>query len=199
MSKKLNKKGLMLGGALAFALNANADTVQTNEIKESVDDGAGVRVGPLNTSLPMMLAQHRSHSSHSSHRSSSGGGISTPRPSPTPVVPRSTPSAPATSSIPSAPARSEPLSQPPRPQDAIPPDDREARLRSVMEDAEKLKNIIMRVQLTLQTLDLYNGPIDGVMGPETRASINRYRRIRGLREHDRLDVETLNALAITVY
>jgi peptidoglycan hydrolase-like protein with peptidoglycan-binding domain len=49
-------------------------------------------------------------------------------------------------------------------------------------------------QQRLQALGFYNGPIDGVWGPETRDAVERFQASRGLTVTDRLDEPTRTAL-----
>jgi peptidoglycan hydrolase-like protein with peptidoglycan-binding domain len=56
----------------------------------------------------------------------------------------------------------------------------------------------MRVQLTLNAFGFYEGEADGIMGKQTRKALNDFRASVHLKQHDKLDVETLNALGILV-
>jgi His-Xaa-Ser repeat protein HxsA len=58
------------------------------------------------------------------------------------------------------------------------------------------KNIIMRMQLTLQFEGYYDGPVDGLMGPKTRSAVLAYKKAHDLSGDQVLDAETLNALGI---
>jgi His-Xaa-Ser repeat protein HxsA len=64
---------------------------------------------------------------------------------------------------------------------------------------EMLKNVVMRMQLTLQFEGYYQGTIDGVMGPGTRAAVMAYKRDHGLSGTQIFDTPTLNALGIRGY
>lgn len=157
------------------------------EIDENLNENFmnGVKTASLNSHMPVFLAGHRSHSSHqshSSHRSSSGGGYSSPTPKKTP------------------PARSDPLGQQERSSSTIPDvEDKQEKLTKSLQDKKMKMNLIMRIQLVLSTLGFYTGDIDGLMGPATRASLNAFRRSRGIKISETLDVYTLNALGVSVY
>ena len=57
--------------------------------------------------------------------------------------------------------------------------------------------IIEQVQFQLKhVLEIYSGPIDGLMGPETRKALEKYQKIRGLDKTGKIDTNTLNALGI---
>jgi His-Xaa-Ser repeat protein HxsA len=67
-----------------------------------------------------------------------------------------------------------------------------------MSDKDKRKNIILRVQLTLSALNLYDGNLDGVMGKGTRDAVNLYRMNIGQQVKEKLDMQVLNALGILI-
>lgn len=185
MRKIKNLIGLFSGFA-ALTSNASDNVNLTLNDKGKFHFLDDVETAPLNTGeMPLYLAGHRSHASHASHashRSSSGGSYKKPAPS----VPRTTPSAP-----------SDPLGQPSRPKSTI-PSANESNFQKVMSDAEKRKNIILRVQLTLQALDFYHGKLDGIMGPATRKAVNKYRLSVGQPAKEKLDLDVLNSLGILV-
>ncbi|BFM22475.1 hypothetical protein R50076_35240 [Gilvimarinus japonicus] len=58
--------------------------------------------------------------------------------------------------------------------------------------------IIRRVQLALDILGHYNGDIDGVMGPQTRAAIQKYRTEKNMSKIGLIDKNLLNSLGILV-
>ena len=51
-------------------------------------------------------------------------------------------------------------------------------------------------QQRLHTWGYYNGPIDGIWGPETKAAVERYQQNRGLAMSGRLDDATRNSLRV---
>ena len=56
------------------------------------------------------------------------------------------------------------------------------------------KDDIRWVQVELRTLRLYNGSLDGVMGPETKQAILGFQESNGLEATARLDQQTADAL-----
>lgn len=187
--RKIKNLVSLFSGFAAITSNASSDIVSSDDDKTKFQFIDDVETAPLNSGeMPLYLAGHRSHSSHASHSShrSSSGGTYKPRPTPTPA-PRTAPVSPP----------SDPLGQPSRPKSTIPSAE-ESNFNMVMSDAEKRKNIILRVQLTLQALDFYHGKLDGVMGFETRKAVNKYRLSVGQTAKEKLDVEVLNSLGILV-
>lgn len=142
-----------------------------------------VKLRPLNMPSDNLFAGHRSHSSHASHgshRSSSGGG--------------STYRAPAarTPSTLYGSGTSSPT-DPGRPAIVSPtPTTPQVRLS----DAEKRKLQVMRVQLALTSLGLYEGSVDGILGPKTRESIVLFQSLKDLTPNGQMTTETLNALGV---
>jgi His-Xaa-Ser repeat protein HxsA len=194
MNKKQSRLAALAAGLLSGSVFADGPPEDARSLDNLLTDPLNnINVGGLNPGLPTWLAQHRSHASHASHashRSSSGGAV--PR-VPSISTPRAQPYVP----------RSEPLSQPSRPSLSIPSTnttaDKQQRFDAALKDSEKLKNIVMRIQLTLLVSGFYTGAVDGVMGPGTRAAINEYRRSKGLPEGETLDLITLDSLGILVY
>lgn len=180
--------------SVSLAQNAGAVGVPTEEVAPPPDDNT-VELSPLNVSVSQFLAGHRSHSSHGSHRShrsSSGGGYSVPS---YPAPEKSTPPPPAApSQRPSL--QSDPLGQKPRPESSYPTKKSPQKLLEALQNKEKRKNIIMRMQLTLQLEGYYDGAIDGIMGPKTRKATLLYKRAHGLSGDKVLDAETLDAFGI---
>ena len=200
MNKRLLKLSALIAGALNGGVYGNEPS---NEAVSAVSAGTddpldSVFVGGLNSPLPMWLAQHRSHASHASHGSHrSSAGTSVPRASvPRAVAPRVIAPQPSIQ-------RSEPLSQPSRPSQSIPQStsstDKAKLLANTMNNKAKLKNVVMRRQLTLQISGHYKGNIDGVMGDATRQAINNYRQEKGIPQSQTLDVQTLDSLGIMIF
>ena len=53
---------------------------------------------------------------------------------------------------------------------------------------------VKQAQQQLKSEGLYNGQIDGVVGPETKQAVSQYQKKEGLRQTARLDQETLSHL-----
>ncbi len=140
------------------------------------------------------LAQHRSHSSHashSSHRSGSSGRtrapvytpppprkpVTRPAPAPTPA-PRNERSTPPSSILPSSPAIA-PQSFYSEP------------------SAQQIRDIVMRVQISLKAYGYYEGGIDGMAGPQTRAALKRFQTDYGLKVTGTITPEVLDAFKIS--
>lgn len=62
--------------------------------------------------------------------------------------------------------------------------------------AEPAPSSISRVQTVLADLDLYDGPVDGLMGPQTHAAIKDYQRVVGLETSGRIDDALLRQLGL---
>lgn len=54
----------------------------------------------------------------------------------------------------------------------------------------------MRVQIALESLGLYRGTVDGLMGPQTRAAITGYQKTLGMEGTGEIDDRLLDALGI---
>jgi His-Xaa-Ser repeat protein HxsA len=154
------------------------------------------------------LAQHRSHSSHSSHRSGGGssgghyshtshrsstGGYSTPSYNPAPLyVP---PSRPTTTETPSGSSSSstsnQPLFTPPATSTPADGDFKTLTGRSTL-----FKTIVMHVQVALMGQGLFDGPIDGHVGPKTRAALRTFQQTHNLAVTGTITSLTLDALQV---
>jgi His-Xaa-Ser repeat protein HxsA len=164
----------------------------------------------LRLERPFTLAAHRSHSSHRSHMShrSSYGGLA-PQTSPAPVIPRYAPPPAVPPATPLSPPAEEPRVTP------LPPGDTRNRQgtapSSILPQSpsmapgvqEQLKGntrafkaLVYRVQVALFALDYYSGPIDGVIGPHTKAAISLFQRSYNLHVSGTIDDELLDALNI---
>lgn len=62
---------------------------------------------------------------------------------------------------------------------------------------EKLRLQVIRVQIRLNTLGLYNGTIDGILGASTKDALKIFQRVRDLPASGMMTTDTLNALGIT--
>jgi peptidoglycan hydrolase-like protein with peptidoglycan-binding domain len=54
---------------------------------------------------------------------------------------------------------------------------------------------VMRAQQALKDKGLYNGQVDGKMGPQTRTAISQFQRQNGLKQSAQLDQQTLGDLS----
>lgn len=175
MKKSLGLAAL-LPGFLAIDAEANASQIENEKDDLDLLD---VIVAPLNTSTPIFLAGHRSHASHSSHgshRSSAGGGYTAPKSTPTPKY------------IPP----SDPLGKPKTPSTTAP----KSTYKSG--NLEQRALVIRKVQALLMANGYYTGAIDGVMGPQTRSAILRYKMAHNLGGSMEIDSRLLNSLGILV-
>lgn len=190
MNKKIKNLAALISASLAHNVAA---AIHQPVVGDLYEEDNTISVSLLNETISQQLAAHRSHSSHGSHRShrsSSGGGYRAPAtPSPTPKSP-----------APSEPIKrqADPLGQDPRPKSSYPSVQSQS-LAEKLKNKEMRKNIIMRMQLTLQFEGYYDGPIDGAMGPKTRSSVLAYKKSKNIPGDKVLDAPTLNALGIKGY
>jgi His-Xaa-Ser repeat protein HxsA len=170
------------------SLAVPADNSATSPPIDGLDP---VRLRPLNRPGDNLFAAHRSHSSHGSHRSSSGGGYTapTPRPAPQPASPQRTPDSSSSlygsgANQPTDPGRASPVS--PEPTQTAPK----------LSLSEKRKLQIMRVQIALTSLGLYQGSVDGVLNDGTKESLTIFQNLKGIEPSGLMTTETLNALGV---
>ena len=64
--------------------------------------------------------------------------------------------------------------------------------------AESLTDFVLRVQMALYLRNYNPGPIDGVLGPQTRSALEAFQRNSGLSVTGRMDTATLDALGIVI-
>lgn len=175
--------------ALAVGAASTTGGVAHGGANESygIDGNNGPKFDPvilpntLNATANDRYAAHRSHRSHGSHRSSSGGGSYSPRPSPrvTPPPRQVTPTPPPI-------VTPAPRAQP-KPAPSVPG-----------ASPQDLSVMVVRVQAALMRLGYYNGDIDGLLGPKTRAAITKYQQAKSLRQTGRMDIQTLSQLGISI-
>jgi His-Xaa-Ser repeat protein HxsA len=142
---------------------------------------------------------HASHMSHTSHRSSAtyepyddaDYGTSPPPvpapppPMPAPSGPRATPprgidrlfNTPSASSEATAPT-----------QNALP---------AMPGRSQRFASIVRRVQIALLAQGFYEGPINGAVGPATRAALRQFQRSRNIDETGTITPPTLDALRVS--
>lgn len=162
------------------ALGANAAAAMGDglEVPGNPDRGLVLLPNTLNATAEDQYAAHRSHSSHRSHRShrsSSGGVRSTPTPQPQYQPP---PSNRAPSVIPKTTPRIERTIPNPTPQN--------------------VSRMVIRVQAALMRRGYYNGDIDGLLGPKTRAALRAFQQTEGIPQTGRMDIKTLTRLGISI-
>lgn len=179
----------------ANTANAHVDALDLS-LEPTLDDSDPVSLRPLNYPGENLFAGHRSHSSHSSHRShrSSSGGSSSYRapatrsysPPSRLILDNSGVHKPGLTGNPTDPGRPALVSPTPSQQKSVPS----------LTAKEKRKIQIMRVQLALKNLGLYDGQIDGILGPKTREAITFFQRVKDLPADGKMSTETLNALGV---
>jgi His-Xaa-Ser repeat protein HxsA len=123
-------------------------------------------------------SSHRSHSSHSSHASHYSSSGSYSRPSPT--IPSPSPSVPNATPNPIAPVTPPDTSQTPK----LNPD--------------ALADLVLRVQIALYLRDYDPGPLNRILGPQTRIALQAFQKDHGLPVTGTMDTKTLDALGITL-
>lgn len=172
-------------GAIATATPGARGALDTDEAEQADpawNEDPVLLPNTLNRDADDRYAAHRSHSSHSSHRShrSSSGGSRTR----TPSVPQ-----PAPQAVP----RPAPSPAKPAPQQV--PGTTKALPRPTQQD---LSVMVVRVQAALMRLGYYNGDVDGLLGPLTRAALKSFQKAQGLTQTGRMDLETLSRLSISI-
>jgi His-Xaa-Ser repeat protein HxsA len=215
MTKFVKSLALFIAGLqLASAKDGTTAPIPT----VSNDTLAPVSLRPLNNAFDNLFAQHRSHSSHRSHAShsshySGSGGTSTytpPRPAAAYVPPEPAPAPPP-------PAKPGPVEEPkllgqgsntnstPVPSSQttknslLQPSNQSGGLETMevpMSREEKLRLQIIRVQIRLNSLGLYNGQIDGTFNTETRNALRLFQKVKSLPADGLMTTPTMNALAI---
>jgi His-Xaa-Ser repeat protein HxsA len=214
MSRKITDRRYLIPSLLAagFNLNGPAQAAFTKATVTGTDDpNAGKLFRIFTQDHVVTLAQHRSHSSHSSHASHSSGGYGggghashmshtshrsssgsydsgsyDPTPAYTPPAPPPAPPTP-----------------PPSPvslfgsQKATPPPKADASLPALSGRTKRFASIVRRAQIALLAQGAYQGPINGVVGPTTRAAIRKFQTSRSLSVTGTLTPQTLDALMVS--
>jgi His-Xaa-Ser repeat protein HxsA len=153
-------------------------------------------------------ASHSSHSSHASHGSGSGGhsshyshtshysstgGYSAPSYNPAPVyTPVPTP-APA----PAPPAPSQGSNDVLQSIFGDQQTQAAANLKPLPGRSALFKKVVMRLQVALMGRGLFDGPIDGNVGPKTRAALRQFQQSQGLQVTGTITPATLDALHVS--
>lgn len=60
----------------------------------------------------------------------------------------------------------------------------------------KADPVVEKVQAILQSMNLYEGPVDGLNGPNTRKAVAAYRKTLGMAPSDAVDAELLETLGV---
>lgn len=68
--------------------------------------------------------------------------------------------------------------------------------RPILTKTERVRLQVMQIQLRLASLALYDGPIDGVMSPETATGVRHFQTLKGLHDTGTLAPGTLSALGV---
>jgi His-Xaa-Ser repeat protein HxsA len=66
----------------------------------------------------------------------------------------------------------------------------------VLTAEEKKKLQVMRVQIQLNLLGLYSGPMDGIFSKETRDSLMQFQAVKSLPASGMMTTDTLNVLGV---
>lgn len=191
MSKFIRNLALFVAG-LPFATTKAA--APANQVPTLDRDDKAVSLRPLNLEMDNLFASHRSHSSHSSHAShsshySGSGGYASPSyVSPAPATPAPAPAPAATATVTNDVASS-------RGTVAAPVDS--ASMKPVeLTIGEKRRLQVLRVQMRLNTLKLYDGQLTGVLDEPTRESLKLFQAVKSLPVTGTMTTPTLNALGI---
>ena len=167
------------------------------------DPERGALIDVFRQDHTVTLADHRSHSSHSSHQSSYGGGghysHTSHRSSTggsyygdtyTPVRPVYTPPPPP-DPAPVVPARPAPLFSAGERASPV-----QAAPTTLSGRTRRFASIVKRVQIALLARRLYEGPIDGVVGPRLRSALRKFQAQRALTVTGTITAETMDALMV---
>ena len=162
----LSWPALAAGGMTTAAFGANAAEVRSQGLAAPTgsDHASLLLPNTLNATADDRYAahgSHRSHSSHRSHRSSSGGGSRSVPSSPTPQ-PQYDPQSPSPA---------------PRTTPEVAPQTEQSLPKPTPQD---LSMMVVRVQAALMRRGYYQGDIDGLLGPMTRAALRAFQQAEGI-------------------
>lgn len=62
---------------------------------------------------------------------------------------------------------------------------------------EKRRLQVMRVQIRLNSLHLYDGQVDGIFNGETKEALKLFQKLKGIPDTGLMSTPTLNALGIS--
>lgn len=192
MSKFVRSLALFVAGLPLTSFRSMAGPAPTSPTFDNPDKAVSLR--PLNIDMDNLFASHsshsshRSHSSHSSHYSSSGGGgyVAPRRVAPSLVMPASSYS-PTPQAAPASTRETVQLESQPAPVAAEQP---------TLTLDEKRRLQVIRVQIRLNSLMLYDGQIHGALDDETKRGLKLFQKVKGLPETGLMSTATLNALGI---
>jgi His-Xaa-Ser repeat protein HxsA len=193
MSKFIRNLALFVAG-LPFATSKAA--APANQAPTLDKDDKAISLRPLNLDMDNLFASHRSHSSHASHSShsshySGSGSYSAPAyVAPTPVDP-----APVIAREPAAPAAARSESVASRTTAVAPADPAISGPADLTMD-EKRRLQVLRVQMRLNSLRLYDGRLTGVLDEPTRESLRLFQAVKSLPVTGTMTTPTLNALGV---
>jgi His-Xaa-Ser repeat protein HxsA len=210
MSRKITDRRFLIPSLLAAGFNVG-DPVQAAFTKATVtgtdDPNSGKLFRIFTQDHAVTLAQHRSHSSHASHSSggygggghashmshtshrSSSGSYDSGSYDPTPAYTPPSPPAPPTP----APSPVSLFGS----QKATPPPKVDGSLPALSGRTKRFASIVRRAQIALLAQGVYHGPINGVVGPTTRAAIRKFQTSRSLSVTGTLTPQTLDALMVS--
>lgn len=63
-------------------------------------------------------------------------------------------------------------------------------------ETERIRLQVMQVQIRLKGLDLYDGPVDGMLNPDTATGVRHFQTLKGMRDTGTLTAGTLSALGV---
>jgi His-Xaa-Ser repeat protein HxsA len=206
MSKFVKSLSLFVAGLQL--ISSKASNTPTTNIERTDSNLKPVSLRPLNYNFDNLFAghsshsSHRSHASHASHYSGSGGYsapyVATPTPSrisePTGPVSVSPPQITNEKSLPANSSSSNSTDMVPL---NVPAEFGANRTSGVeMTHTEKLRLQVIRVQVRLNSLGLYNGKISGQFDGETRAALRLFQQVKNLPMNGLMTTPTMNALSI---
>jgi His-Xaa-Ser repeat protein HxsA len=210
VSKFVKNIAIFLTSLPLLVPRAHATSTSGDLVLDTPEPDA-VPLRPLNSDGDNPFAGHSSHSSHASHAShysgsGGGGGYTAPPPSPyvpdasavpSPPPPAPTP-APAPTYLYGTPSPTPPVTSPAPGSAGRQAGGSAASLSPMpaLSPAERLRLQIMRVQIRLTSLGLYNDRIDGVRNPATIQALKQFQSVKGLPESGMMTTPTLNALGV---
>lgn len=173
MTKKFLVGSLLAAGIPATAVDASMDRYPGWQDQHTATLFSIFR--QTHTYTLARHSSHRSHSSHSSHRSSTGG-YRAPAPAQPLYTPPTSNSTPPSGILPSPPANA---------------------LRTLPGNTAAFTRIAMQVQAALTAYGYYSGPIDGIIGPGSRAALSKFQADYSLNVTGTITPEVLDAMGIT--